>query len=223
MEERGTPLTCARNHLRLPHLCPDLWVHHKPLRKLVFPERPPLEPSAPITHITHIIHIRKKISRLRYALKHARILRKKLIIGRTDIADFPKLNLEDIPVKIDTGAYTSSIHCRNIEVKRVEGVDVLTFMLLDPSHPQFEEEVYSTEHFRETVVKSSNGQSETRYLIKTNILLFGRKNSISLTLSERGEMRFPILIGRKFLMGKFIVDPSQVDLSHQHKVKDKAQ
>lgn len=147
-------------------------------------------------------------------------INKKLIVGRTDIADFPKLKLEDIPVKIDTGAYTSSIHCRNIKAKSVDGKPVLTFILLDPSHPQFKDKVYSTESFRKTVVKSSNGQSEARYLIKTNIQLFGKRYPISLTLSERGEMRFPILIGRKFLMGKFIVDPSEVNLSYQHKSRD---
>lgn len=136
--------------------------------------------------------------------------------------DFPKLKLENIPVKIDTGAYTSSIHCRTIEVKSIEGKDVLTFMLLDPSHPQFEATVYSTEVFREKVVKSSNGQSEKRYLIKTNIQIFGKKYAISLTLSERGEMRFPILIGRKFLMGKFIVDTSEFNLSYQNKLKEEA-
>lgn len=147
-------------------------------------------------------------------------MKDKLIIGRTDLADFPKLGLEAIPVKIDTGAYTSSIHCRDIKVVSKGGKDVLTFILLDPSHPQFEAEVFSTDTFREKVVKSSNGQSETRFLIKTNIRLFGKKYAISLTLSERGEMRFPILIGRKFLMGKFIVDPSETDLSYLHKLNE---
>ena len=148
--------------------------------------------------------------------------RKKRIIGRRDIADFPKLQLKEIAVKVDTGAYTSSIHCRDINTKLVHGKEVLTFTLLDPSHPQFESKVYSIESFRKKMVRSSNGQTEERYLIKTNIQLFGKTYPISLTLSERGEMRFPILIGRKFLLGKFIVDPSQVDLSYQQKSKDEA-
>ena len=151
--------------------------------------------------------------------KNAKDRPQKLIIGRSDIADFPKLKLEDVPVKVDTGAYTSSIHCRNIEVRSIEGKDVVTFVLLDPSHSQFEFKISSMERFREKVVKSSNGQSEERYLIHTTIRLFGKTYPISLTLSERGEMRFPVLIGRKFLMGKFIVDPAEASLSYQQKIE----
>lgn len=174
-------------------------------------------------HITQKTGASYKLKTVTYPLQQQpRALNKKLIIGRTDIADFPKLKLEGIPVKIDTGAYTSSIHCRNIKVVALNGREVLKFMLLDPSHVQYEARVYSVENFRKKVVKSSNGQSEERYLITTNIRLFGKKYSISLTLSERGEMRFPILIGRKFLMGKFIVDPSEVDLSFHHKLTDEA-
>ena len=155
-----------------------------------------------------------------HLLRYADSLDKKLVIGRSDVADFPKLKLEDIAVKIDTGAYTSSIHCRDIRVRSVKRRPTLSFVLLDPSHHHFEDETYSTRDFRKTVVRSSNGQSEERYLIKTQIRLFNRPYPISLTLSERGEMRFPILIGRKFLMGKFIVDPSEFNLSHRYKLRD---
>lgn len=149
-------------------------------------------------------------------------MKTKQLIGRADIVDFPRLGLEGVPAKIDTGAYTSSIHCRDIQLKHIDGKDVLTFSLLDASYPQFEAEEYSTEVFREKLVRSSNGQAQERFLIQTNILLFGKKYAISLTLSERGEMRFPILIGRKFLMGKFVVDPSEVDLSYAHKQRTSA-
>ncbi|PJA06992.1 MAG: peptidase, partial [Flavobacteriales bacterium CG_4_10_14_0_2_um_filter_35_18] len=52
----------------------------------------------------------------------------KTLLGRTDIVDFPKLNLFNIDVKIDTGAYTSSFHCHHIELSN----GVLKFQLLDP-------------------------------------------------------------------------------------------
>ncbi|WP_246144223.1 ATP-dependent zinc protease family protein [Neolewinella aurantiaca] len=144
-------------------------------------------------------------------------MKKKTIIGRKDKGDFPELGLEDLAIKIDTGAYTSAIHCHKAEVKEVDGKEVLTFTLLDPSHEQYDNKEYSTEHFTEKQVKNSFGSSEKRYAIKTKIFLFDKLYPIELSLSERGEMRFPILIGRKFLMGKFIVDSSKYNLSSKLK------
>ena len=150
-------------------------------------------------------------------------MKEKIIIGRNDIADFPELGLEDLAIKIDTGAYTSAIHCHKIKLKEINGKEILTFFLLDPSHSQYSDKEFSTENFKEKKIKSSFGTSENRYIIKTKILLFGKKYSIQLSLSERGEMRFPILIGRKFLSGKFIVDPSKQNLSHEKKSIIKAE
>ncbi len=144
-------------------------------------------------------------------------LKNKITIGRKDKGDFPEFDLTDIDLKIDTGAYTSAIHCHRIRTEEKAGKETLYFTLLDPSHDQYEKRELSTEQFRVKRVRSSNGNAEERYLIKTKIRLFGKQYSISLTLSERGEMRFPILIGRKFLMGKLIVDPALYDLSYNQK------
>lgn len=143
--------------------------------------------------------------------------RPKKIIGRTDKADFPELDLEDIDIKIDTGAYTSAIHCHKIKQVFEEGEHFIEFSLLDPSHPQYATKKFRTKNFKEKSIKSSNGSKETRFIIKTKVTLFEKTYTLTLSLSQRGEMRFPILIGRKFLVGKFMVDPSQTDLSYQNK------
>ncbi len=148
-------------------------------------------------------------------------MKTKTTIGRKDKGDFPDLELKNIDLKVDTGAYTSSIHCRKIETKEIDGQQVLTFILLDPSHPKYADKEFSTDTFKEKRIKNSFGTSEKRYVIKTSIRLFGKRYAIELSLSERGEMRFPILIGRKFLMGKFTVDPSQYDLSYKQKLSNK--
>jgi len=140
-------------------------------------------------------------------------VKEKIIIGRKDKANFPELGLKEVDIKMDTGAYTSAIHCRKIETKRKDGKEVLLFTLLDPSHPQYDNKEFSTENFSEKQIKNSFGSSEKRFVVETDIRLFGKKYSIELSLSERGAMKFPILIGRRFLMGKFIVDPSKYDLS----------
>lgn len=144
-------------------------------------------------------------------------MKKKITIGRKDKADFPELNLKHVDIKIDTGAYTSAIHCHKIEEKVVAGKSVLSFTVLDPSHRQYSKREYSTENYSEKRVKNSFGGSEKRFVIQTTIRIFKRKYAIELSLSQRDKMRFPVLIGRKFLMGKFIVDPSKYDLSYKAK------
>ena len=119
----------------------------------------------------------------------------KTLIGRTDIVDFPKLDLLGIHVKIDTGAYTSSFHCHDIKIQDI--------------HFEFSE-------FSQKKVKSSNGQIENRYLIKTEIFIFNQIYPIALTLSERGSMKYPVLLGRKFLSKKFIVDTSKKNVSYKN-------
>ena len=143
----------------------------------------------------------------------------KRTIGRTDVADFPKLGLEDVAVKVDTGAYTSSIHCHHIRVapRASDGRDVLTFKLLDPSHPDYDGRVFAFDEFRSKRVRSSNGAAERRYVIRSTIRLFGRTYPLDLTLTERQEMRFPVLLGRRLLHKRFVVDVAEVDLSYAHK------
>ena len=134
--------------------------------------------------------------------------KKKKIIGRREMADFPSLGLEEIEVKIDTGAFTSSIHCADI--KEIGGK--LHCKFLDETHPLYNHKELIFDHYEMTVIKSSNGISETRYQIIMP-MIFGKKTyDIELTLSDRAEMKFPVLLGRKFLQqGKYIVDVSKLN------------
>lgn len=131
------------------------------------------------------------------------------MIGRYDRANFPGLHLNDISVKIDTGAYTSSIHCDNI--KEEDGFLKCTF--LDEEHPLYNGKEFTFTDYDVVFVKSSNGMVQKRYQIQSTINLFNRTYKISLSLSARQEMRFPVLLGRKFLTKKFIVDTEHFDVS----------
>ncbi|HEY9113293.1 MAG TPA: RimK/LysX family protein [Bacteroidales bacterium] len=144
----------------------------------------------------------------------------KKIIGRKDKADFPELFLTNIDCKVDTGAYTSSIHCHHIQEIVVDGVKHIEFQLLDPTHTEYQDEKFRTKRYKKKRVKNSFGQSEWRFVIETSIVLFGNEYPIELSLSERSEMKYPILIGRKLLRGRFIVDISQYNLSFKLKNKE---
>lgn len=141
----------------------------------------------------------------------------KITIGREDKADFPDFFLEDIDLKIDSGAYTSSIHCCNIKEIEVDGKKVLKFTLLDPEHVLYNNKEFISEDYTSKLVKSSNGISEMRFRIYTKIIIFNKNFPIYLTLSERKDMKFPILLGRKFLNKKFIIDTVKKNLSHKIK------
>lgn len=140
-------------------------------------------------------------------------------IGRTDKIDLPELGLENIECKIDTGAYGNALHCHHIKVVDKDGERQLSFRVLDPSHPEYADKVYYCKEFNNKVVKSSSGIPEERYTIKTKMIIFGKKRLVSFSLTDRGSMKYPILIGRKFLTKRFIVDVQQKDLSYYQKSK----
>jgi hypothetical protein len=141
----------------------------------------------------------------------------KITIGRSDKAGFPELSLSDIDVKIDSGAYTSSIHCATINEITVKGKALIQFTLLDPEHPFYNNRMFTFKNYSSKIIKSSNGISEMRFMILTEIHIFNETFPIYLTLSERKDMKFPILLGRKFLNKKFVIDTTMKNLSYKLK------
>lgn len=128
----------------------------------------------------------------------------KSIIGRREWASLPEFGLKNVKVKIDTGAYSSSIHASFIE----ETDGILHVVFLDSSYPDFKNIAYSFKDFRIKKVKSSNGIVQERYFIKTIILLGTKKIKTEFSLTQRKGMRYPILIGRKLLNKRYIIDTS---------------
>ena len=136
------------------------------------------------------------------------------ILGRSDRVDLLDLKLENIHAKIDTGAYTSSLHCLRAEV--VNGV--LEFVLLDEEHPEFTGIIYRFSRFKQREIKNSFGEAELRYVIKTKVRLFDHIIRAEFSLSNRGNLRFPVLLGRKTLRRRFLIDVTKKDLSYQFKI-----
>ena len=92
----------------------------------------------------------------------------KHIIGRTDKVEFPKLGFQDIDVKIDTGAYTSSIHCHRI----VEKGNQLVCTFFDEKHPLYTGKECVFDAYDIAAVRSSNGKIQYRYEVQSTIKLF---------------------------------------------------
>ena len=121
------------------------------------------------------------------------------IIGRREFVQFPLLNIEKVEAKIDTGAYTCAMHCNDIILKTINEKQILTFRL-------FNNTIYHVDEFTRKKIKNSFGEMEERYIIKTLIAIGRKKIKTTISLSDRENMRYPVLIGRRLLKGKFIVD-----------------
>lgn len=144
-------------------------------------------------------------------------MQERKIIGRIDKADFPELELENIEVKIDTGAYGCSMHCDATEEYEENGVKMLRFTLdLGETHQDFH-----TSHFFTKSVKSSSGLAEERYTVETDILLFGKVFIQKFSLTDRSDMKFPVLLGRTLLSKNFLVDTARTYLSYKQKMAGK--
>jgi hypothetical protein len=139
------------------------------------------------------------------------------ILGRSDRINLPGLGLFNIHAKIDTGAYTSSLHCSRAEV--VNGV--LEFVLLDDEHPEFTGMKFVFKEFTEREIKNSFGVAEKRYVISTSVKIFDEEIITEFSLSDRDALRFPILLGRKILRDRYLIDVTKKNLSYRSNRKKK--
>ncbi len=139
-----------------------------------------------------------------------------ILIGRSDRVDLPKLGLFNIHAKVDTGAWNCCLHCSRAEV--VNGK--LEFILLDEEHPEFTGNPFVVSKYDRREIRNSFGEVELRYVIKTSIVIFDRRIRAEFSLSNRGNLRFPVLLGRKILRDRFLVDVTKKDLYFQSKFPD---
>ncbi len=117
----------------------------------------------------------------------------------------------DLPVKakVDTGAATSALHAPVLKRFERDGEQWVSFMLRPHQRKVLDSRRVEAKVIGERRVMSSNGKSELRPVIETSITIGDRRWTIELTLTRRDRMRFRMLLGRKALRGKTIVDVSR--------------
>jgi ribosomal protein S6--L-glutamate ligase len=142
------------------------------------------------------------------------------IIGRAEKIDLRDFDLRDIPAKVDTGADSSSLWVSNLE----EQEDGLHFVLFGPDSEYYTGTVqhFTKPDYELTRVANSFGQKELRYKVKLRITLKDRQIRATFTLSDRSLKTYPILLGRKLLHGKFLVDVADGNPLHEAE-KEKAE
>lgn len=132
----------------------------------------------------------------------------KPIIGWREWISLPLLGIKEIKPKIDTGARSSSLHAFNMEFYTEGGVEMVRFEV-HPLQRNDSNIVTCTapvlEHRR---VTSSSGHRTQRPVILTDVKTRDMRWEIELTLANRDEMGFRMLLGREALRGRFLVDPA---------------
>lgn len=125
-------------------------------------------------------------------------------IGRVERISFPELGVKGVPAKIDTGADLSSLWVTALED---EG-GVLSFKLFGRRSPYYTGETIrvAAPQYLKTRIANSFGHREVRYVVKLQVNIKGRLVRATFSLSDRRSKTYPILIGRKLLKGKFLVD-----------------
>lgn len=128
--------------------------------------------------------------------------KEKLVIGRTEIADLPTFRLKNKVVKIDSGAYSSSIDAVSA---KVDGEKLKV---------QFEPDgdIITFDSWTTKTIKSSNGFANERFIIIGKIILGDSEYKTRFSLTDRSGMRYPILLGRKLLNKHFIIDTSRTNV-----------
>ena len=131
------------------------------------------------------------------------------VIGWREWVALPELGLERIKAKIDTGARTSALHAFSLNPFIENGKDRIRF------------DIHPTQHDNDTVVTcvadivdkrqvtDSGGHQEERFVILTPLTIAGQSWPIEITLTERENMLFRMLLGRNALRKHFIINPAR--------------
>lgn len=133
----------------------------------------------------------------------------RIVVGWREWVALPALGAVEIKAKLDTGARTSALHAFDIMELKIDGADWLQFSV----HPFQRDDLHCTLCLARLVdrrwVTNSGGHREHRYVIETILRVGRREWPIELTLANRDQMGFRLLIGRTAMHHRLIVDPSR--------------
>ena len=132
----------------------------------------------------------------------------RILVGALELCDLPELGINDLQMRVDTGAATSSLHVDNIE-EYMDGDKPRVRFDIHPDVHNVEKVITATARLSgKKVVKSSSADKEKRLVIKTAINLGGQTWKIKLTLTDRSAMSNLMLLGREAMQDRILVDPS---------------
>ncbi len=126
------------------------------------------------------------------------------MVGWREVVDLPDWDLKGVRAKVDTGARTSALHVENVRTSP-DGRQVTFHAVVhrgDEDHAEITADVV-----RRTKVKSSTGEIQERYVVRTTMSLGPIERPIEISLVSRENMLCPMLVGRRALPAGVTVDP----------------
>jgi hypothetical protein len=133
----------------------------------------------------------------------------KICLGALEKCDLPDIGIYNLVMRVDTGAATSSLHVENVTEFEKNGDKWIQFDI----HPDVYDVEKVTRHESKVKarkkVKSSTATLERRYVIETTLKLGDHAWPIKITLTDRSEMTYMMLLGREAMQSKILVDPSE--------------
>ena len=131
------------------------------------------------------------------------------IVGWREWVCLPELGIDKIKAKIDTGARTSALHAFSLKPFTQNGKNRITCELHPLQHNALEVIVCTADVIDRREVTDSGGHTEERYVVVTPLTIAGQTWPIEITLTERENMLFRMLLGRSALRKRFIVNPAR--------------
>jgi hypothetical protein len=127
-------------------------------------------------------------------------------VGRSENISFPELKIEDIKAKVDTGAYGVALHVDGIRHEK----GILYFTI--------DSDDFSYDKFKMISVKNSFGEVQKRFSILTKIIIGDSIYKFYVSLANRKNMKYPVLIGRRFLYKfNYLVDVTKKNINDRNK------
>lgn len=128
-------------------------------------------------------------------------------IGWREWLALPDLGIPAIKAKVDTGARTSALHTEFQDIFEERGVMKVRFGVQPLQRKKYPEIVCIAEVVDRRAVRDSGGHSEKRLVIRTGLSIGQHQREIELTLTNRADMLFNMLLGRTALTGGILVNP----------------
>jgi hypothetical protein len=142
-------------------------------------------------------------------IKLIKPLKQRPVIGWREWVTLPELGIEKIKAKIDTGARTSALHAFSLRPHVDNGVNKISFDIHPIQHNTQQIITCTADVVDKRAVTDSGGHEEERFVIITPICIAGQTWPIEITLTERENMLFRMLLGRSALRKRFIVNPAR--------------
>jgi hypothetical protein len=143
------------------------------------------------------------------------------VLGWREWVSLPDLGIDRIKAKVDTGARTSALHAFDVQLIEDNDKKHVKFKI-HPEQKKLDKVIECQAMLLdEREVRDSGGHIEMRYVIETQIAIGPNLHTVEVTLTNRDNMGFRMLIGRTTMKGIYLVDPGKSYLIGKRKKRPK--